>query len=89
MKSVQLAISYETIVYNIISMKQSTFALICNFPMVFSSDVSYGSYSIDDRHSNVSSEPHVLELDMTSSKEEVQFNDHDEEWRLVAIGIES
>ena len=25
---------------------------------------------------------------MTSSEEEVQFDDHDEEWCLVAIGIE-
>lgn len=74
--------------YNIISMKQSTLALICNFPMAFSSDVSYGSYSTDDRHSSVSSEPYVSELDMTSSEEEVQFDDHDEEWRLVAIGVE-
>lgn len=68
-----------------ISMNQSTFALICNFLMVFSSDIPYAT---DDGHSNVSSEPYVSELDMTSSEEEVQFDDHDEEWRLVAIGVE-
>ena len=73
---------------NNISMKQSMLALICNLLMVFSSDIPYGPYATDDGHSNVSSEPYVSELDMTSSEEEVQFDDHNEEWHLVAIGVE-
>ena len=62
--------------------------LIRNFPMVFSLDTPYAT---DDGHkndSNASSEPCVSEMDISSSEEEVQLDDHDEEWRLVAIGIE-